>query len=45
VPFEAMAQRLPLSCPRCLGENIQRTPLPASGWERRCGRGFRGGRR
>jgi predicted DNA-binding protein (UPF0251 family) len=45
VPFEIMAQRLPLSCPKCLGENIQRTPLPPSGWERRCGRGFRGGRR
>ena len=45
VPFEVMAQRLPLSCPKCLGENIRRTPLPAFGWERRCGRRFRGGRR
>ena len=45
VPFEVMAQRLPLSCPKCLGENIQRTPLPAFGWEGRCGRRFRGGRR
>jgi hypothetical protein len=45
VPFEVMAQRLPLSCPKCLGENIQRTPLPVAGWEGRCGRRFRGGRR
>lgn len=45
VPFEAMAQRLPLSCPVCLSENIQPMPLPpfalGGGYSRR----FRRGRR
>jgi len=43
VPFEAMAQKLPLSCPKCLSGNIQ--PLPPFGLGRGCGRRFRGGRR
>jgi len=43
VPFEAMAQKLPLSCPKCLSGNIQRMPLFDR--ERGCGRRFRGGRR
>jgi predicted DNA-binding protein (UPF0251 family) len=45
VPFEAMAQRLPLSCPKCLSVNIQPMPLPSFGWGRGCGRRFRSGRR
>ena len=45
VPFETMVKRLPLSCPRCLGANIQRMPLPSFGVGRGCGRRFRGGRR
>jgi uncharacterized protein len=44
VPFEARAQRLPLSCPVCFSPNIQPTPLPGFGAGRRCGRRFRGGR-
>jgi uncharacterized protein len=44
VPFEARAQRLPLSCPVCFSPNIQPTPLPDFGAGRRCGRRFRGGR-
>ncbi len=43
VPFEAMAQKLPLSCPKCLSGNIQRMPLFDRG--RGCSRRFRGGRR
>jgi predicted DNA-binding protein (UPF0251 family) len=46
VPFEAMAQKLPLSCPKCLSSgNIQPMPLPPFGSGRGCGRRFRGGRR
>jgi predicted DNA-binding protein (UPF0251 family) len=45
VPFEAMAQRLPLSCPKCLSGNIQPMPLPSFGSSGGCGRRFRGGRR
>jgi predicted DNA-binding protein (UPF0251 family) len=45
VPFEAMAQKLPLSCPKCLSGNVQPTPLPPFGLGRGCGRRFRGGRR
>jgi len=36
VPFETLARRLPLSCPRCCGANIQ--PLPSFGFGRRHGR-------
>jgi len=45
VPFEAMAEKLPLSCPVCLSDNIQPIPLPAFGAGRGYGRRFRGGRR
>jgi predicted DNA-binding protein (UPF0251 family) len=45
VPFETMAQKLPLSCPKCLSANIQPMPLPSFGSGRGCGRRFRGGRR
>ena len=45
VPFEAMAQRFPLSCPKCLSGNIQPMPLPPFAAGRGYGRGFRGGRR
>ena len=45
VPFEAMAQRLPLSCPKCLSGNIEPMPLPPFGLGRGHGRRFRGGRR
>jgi len=45
VPFEALANRLPLSCPVCSSVNIQPMPLPPFGLGRGRGRGFRGGRR
>jgi predicted DNA-binding protein (UPF0251 family) len=45
VPFEAMAQRLPLSCPVCLSGNIQPIPLPPFASGKHYGRRFRGGRR
>ena len=45
VPFEAMAKKLPLSCPKCLSGNIQPIPLPPFASGRGYGRGFRGGRR
>jgi len=45
VPFEALANRLSLSCPRCASANIQPMPLPPFGFGRGRGRGFRGGRR
>ncbi|MFO7773500.1 MAG: DUF134 domain-containing protein [Dehalococcoidia bacterium] len=45
VPFEAMAQKRPVSCPVCLSGNIQPTPLPPFGAGRGCGRRFRGGNR
>ena len=45
VPFESMAQGLPLSCPVCLSGNIQPMPLPPFATRRGYGRGFRGGRR
>jgi predicted DNA-binding protein (UPF0251 family) len=45
VPFETMAQKLPLSCPKCLSVNIQPMPLPSFGSGRNYGRRFRGGRR
>ena len=44
VPFEAMAQRLPLSCPKCLSGDIKPMPLPPFAAGRGCGRRFRGGR-
>ena len=44
VPFEALAKRLPLSCPVCASANIQPLPLPPFGLGRGRGRGFRGGR-
>jgi predicted DNA-binding protein (UPF0251 family) len=44
VPFEALANKLPLSCPICSSVNIQPTPLPPFGFGRGRGRGFRGGR-
>ena len=44
VPFEALAQRLPLSCPVCFSGNIQPMPLPPLGFGRGYGRRFRGGR-
>ena len=45
VPFEAMAQKLPLSCPKCLSGNIRPMPLPPFASGRGFGRKFRGGRR
>jgi predicted DNA-binding protein (UPF0251 family) len=45
VPFEAMAQKVPLSCPICFSGNIQPQPLPLFGVGRGCGRRFRGGGR
>ena len=44
VPFEALANRLPLSCPTCRSVNVQAMPLPPFGFGRGHGRGFRGGR-
>jgi predicted DNA-binding protein (UPF0251 family) len=44
VPFEALANRLPLSCPICSSVNIQAMPLLPFGFGRGHGRGFRGGR-
>ncbi len=44
VPFEAMAQKLPLSCPKCLSGNIQPIPLPPFASGRGFGRRFRRGR-
>jgi predicted DNA-binding protein (UPF0251 family) len=45
VPFETMAQRLPLSCPVCFSGNIQAMPLRSLGLGRGYGGRFRGGRR
>jgi len=45
VPFEAVAKKLPLSCPKCLSGNIQPIPLPPFASGRGYGRRFRGGRR
>jgi predicted DNA-binding protein (UPF0251 family) len=45
VPFEAIAQRLPLSCPVCLSGNIQPVPLSPFASGKGYGRRFRGGRR
>jgi predicted DNA-binding protein (UPF0251 family) len=44
VPFEALANKLPLSCPACFSTNIQPMPLPPFGFRAGRGRGFRGGR-
>ena len=44
VPFEAMAQKLPLSCPVCFSPNVQPMPLPPFASGRAHGRRFRGGR-
>jgi predicted DNA-binding protein (UPF0251 family) len=44
VPFEAMANRISLSCPACSSVNIQAMPLPPFGLGRGYGRRFRGGR-
>ena len=43
VPFEAVANRLPLSCPMCASGNIQPMPPPFA-WGRGLGRRFCGGR-
>jgi predicted DNA-binding protein (UPF0251 family) len=45
VPFETMAQRLPLSCPVCLSGNIEPMPLPSLAANKGYGKRFRGGRR
>lgn len=45
VSFEAIAQKLPLSCPVCFSADIQPKPLPPFGSSRGFGRRFRGGRR
>jgi len=45
VPFDTMVQRLPLSCPVCLGANIQPMPLPPFAAGGRHGKRFRGSRR
>lgn len=45
VPFETMAEKLPLSCPVCSSANVQPMPLPSFGPGRGCARRFRGGRR
>jgi predicted DNA-binding protein (UPF0251 family) len=45
VSFETMAEKLPLSCPKCLSANIQPMPLPSFGSGRGFGRRFRRGRR
>ena len=44
VPFEAMANRILLSCPACSSVNIQPMPLPPFGLGRGYGGRFRGGR-
>lgn len=45
VPFEALARRLPLSCPMCASMNIQSISPLLAGWGGGGrGRGFRGGR-
>ncbi len=44
VPFEALANKLPLSCPICASMNIQPMPLPSFGFGRGYGRRFRGRR-
>jgi len=44
VPFEAVANKIPLSCPICSSVNIQATPLPPFGFGRGHGRQFRRGR-
>jgi predicted DNA-binding protein (UPF0251 family) len=44
VPFEAMAQRIPLSCPVCFSGNIQPMPLPSFATGRGYSKRFRGGR-
>ena len=45
VPFEALANRLSLSCPACAGANIYPVPITPFGLGGECGRRFRGGRR
>jgi len=45
VPFEAMAKRLPLSCPVCFSGNIQPMPLPPFAAGKGYGKRFGGGRR
>lgn len=45
VPFETLANRIPLSCPICFRANIQPVPLPPFGFGGGRGRRFRGGRR
>jgi predicted DNA-binding protein (UPF0251 family) len=44
VPFETLANRVPISCPTCSSVNIQPMPLPPFGLGRGCGGRFRGGR-
>jgi predicted DNA-binding protein (UPF0251 family) len=45
VSFDAMAQKLPLSCPVCFSGDIRPMPLPAFAAGKRHGGRFRGGRR
>jgi predicted DNA-binding protein (UPF0251 family) len=45
VPFETMAQRLPLSCPVCFSGDIEPMPLPSFVTGKGYGKRFRGGRR
>jgi predicted DNA-binding protein (UPF0251 family) len=45
VPFERMAEQVPLSCPKCFSGDIQPMPLPSSGLDRGGRRRFRGRRR
>jgi len=44
VPFEALAKKIPLSCPVCASTNIQPMPPSPFAWGGRRGRRFRGGR-
>ena len=45
VPFETMAQRLPLSCPVCFSGDIEPMPLPSFVTGKGYGKRYRGGRR
>jgi len=45
VPFDTIAEKRPLSCPRCFSENISPMPLPPFAAGKGYGKRFRGGRR
>ena len=45
VPFDTIAEKRPLSCPRCFSENIRPMPLPPFAAGKGYGKRFRGGRR